>query len=337
MNFARFSVTRPVAVTMRIAALVLLGAVCFTRLPVDLLPEISIPTVIVQTNWPNVGPEEIETQLTRPLERAVSSVQNLYEVQSTSQEGSSSVRVQFQYGTDIGEAAADVLQQVQRARREFPDDPTLEMPIVFKVDPSQLPILIYGVSGEKDPIKLRTLLNNQVGPLIESANGVSGVSVSGGREKAIIVNVDPERLRAHNLSLPDVTRRIAQENLNVPAGIAQQSETEYTIRSFGLFRSPAEIAAIPVGVFNGQTVPLGQVASVRDTHPEVRLYTRLNGELSVGLIITKQSGANTVSTAEEVAKKIEQAKKLYPNLNFSLAYDQSQFIQIGRASCRERV
>ncbi len=178
------------------------------------------------------------------------------------------MRVQFQYGTDMGEAATDVLQQVQRARREFPSDPTLETPIVYKFDPSQLPILIYGVSGEKDPIKLRTLLDNQIAPLLESANGVSGVAVSGGDQKAIIVDVDPERLRAHNLSLQDVSRRIVQENLNVPAGIAQQSETEYTIRSFGLFRSPKEIAQIPVGISNGQLVSLGQVATVRDDRAE---------------------------------------------------------------------
>lgn len=326
MNFAKFSVTRPVAVTMRIAALVLMGAVCFTRLPVDLLPEISVPTVSVSVNWPNVAPEEIETQVTRPLERAVSSVPNLYEVSSSSQEGSANVRVQFQYGTDIGTAAVDVLQQVQRARRDFPDDPTLETPIVIKIDPSQLPILIYAVSGESDPIKLRTLLNNQIAPLIESANGVSGVAVSGGQEKAIIVDVDPERLRAHNLSLADVSRRIVQENLNVPAGIAKQGETEYTIRSFGLFRNPDEIAKIPVGVFNGQLVSLGEVANVRNEHSETRLYTRLNNESAAGLIITKQNGANTVATSEAVLKKIEQAQKLYPNLKFKLAYDQSQFI-----------
>ena len=326
MNFARFSVERPVAVTMRIAALVLFGAVCFTRLPVDLLPEITIPTVIVSTQWPNVAPEEIETQITRPLERAVSSVPGLYEVSSTSQEGSSNVRVQFQWGTDLGEASVDVLQQVQRARREFPTDPTLQTPIVFKVDPSQLPIMIFGVSGEEDPIKLRTLLNNQVAPLVESADGVSGVLISGGQERAILVEVDPDRLRAHNLSLSDVTRRIEQENLNLPAGIAKQGNTEYTIRSFGLFASPDEIAAIPVGSFNGQLVSLGQIADVRDTHPETRLYTRLNNAPSVGLIITKQSGANTINTAKAVLARIEQAKKLYPNLKFNLAYDQSQFI-----------
>ncbi|MDQ3814970.1 MAG: efflux RND transporter permease subunit, partial [Armatimonadota bacterium] len=200
---------------------------------------------------------------------------------------------------------------------------------------SQLPILIYGVSGEKDPIRLRTLLNNQVAPLVESANGVGGVVVSGGQEKAILVEVDPDRLRAHNLALADVTRRIAQENLNEPAGIAKQGNTEYTIRSFGLFTSPEEMALMPVGSFNGQLVSLGQVASVRDAHSETRLYTRLNNEQSVGLSITKQSGANTIATAEAVREKIHQAQKLYPHLKFSPAYDQSQFIEASIHNVKE--
>ena len=140
MNFARFSVTRPVAVTMRIAALVLFGAVCFTRLPVDLLPEISIPTVVVNTTWPNVAPQEIETQVTRPIERAMSSVPGLYQITSSSQEGNSSVRVQFQWGVDIGQAAVDVLQQVERARRELPADTRIQNRGVTKFDLSQIAI-----------------------------------------------------------------------------------------------------------------------------------------------------------------------------------------------------
>src|SRR5687767_1311173 len=157
MNVARFSVTRPVAVTMRIAALVLLGAICLTRLPIDLLPKVTLPTVIVITNWPNVAPEEMETTVTRPIERAVSSVPNLYEISSTSGEGSSFVRVQFTWGTDIDKAMVDVLQLVQRARRELPVDATLQIPTVFKFDPQQMPILNYAVSGIDDPVQLRTL------------------------------------------------------------------------------------------------------------------------------------------------------------------------------------
>src|SRR5258706_4267218 len=146
MSLARFSVLRPVAVSMRIASLVLLGLICLTKLPIDLLPRVSLPTVAVVTQWPNVAPEEIETQITRPLEQAVSSASNIYQVSSSSTQGSSVIRVQFNYGTDVGQAAVDVLQMTERARQAFPNDPTLQTPIAFKFDPSQLPILISGVS-----------------------------------------------------------------------------------------------------------------------------------------------------------------------------------------------
>lgn len=326
MKIAKLAVTRPVAVVMRIASLVLLGAVCFTKLPVDLLPKVSLPTIGVSTQWPNVAPEEIEAQVTRPIERAVSSVSGLYQVSSTTVEGSSSVRIQFQWGTDIGQAAVDVLQLVERAKRQFPTDPTLQDPTISKFDPNQMPILVYGISGEKDPVKLRTILDNQISPMIESADGVASATVSGGRQRNIIVDVDPIRLRAHHLSLNDVMKRLVAENINLPAGIAKQGETEYTIRSLGWFNSVADIAHVPVGVFNNQTISLSDVAQVRDAYPEPRVFTRLNGVPSAGLTITKQSAANTVSTAQAVFVALERVKKLYPNLKFGLSYDQSSYI-----------
>jgi len=326
MNVAKFAVSRPVAVTMQIAALVLLGAICLTRLPVDLLPKVSVPTIAVSTQWPNVAPEEIEVQVTRPIEEAVSSATNVYQVSSSTIEGSSVVRIQFQWGTDIGQAAVEVLQLVQRAVRSFPTDATLRTPIVYRFDPTQSPILVFGLSGERDPVKLRTLLDNQICPMVESANGVASAVATGGQERAIIVDVDPDRLRAHGLSLADVMRRLVQENLNLPAGIAKQGNTEYTIRSLGWFTSLEEISRIPIGSFNGQLVSLGDIASVRDEHPETRIYTRLNGKPSAGLMVSKQSGANTVSTAQGVFRKIDQIRKLYPNLTFAIAYDQARFI-----------
>lgn len=326
MSLSQFAVTRPVTVIMRIAAFLLLGIICLLRLPVDLLPKVTLPTVVIVTQWPNVAPEEMETQVTRLVERAVSSAPNLYQVSSSSTEGSSFVRVQFRWGTDIGQAAVDVLQLVQRAQRNFPTDPTLQTPTVFKADPTQMPILIYGVSGENDPIKLRTLLDNEVSPMLESADGVASVNVTGGRQRAVIVDVDPDKLRAHHLTLADVIRRLEQENLNLPAGIAKQGNTEYTIRSLGWFISPREIAGIPIKSFDGQLVSVGDVADVRDATPEIRLNTRLNGKPAVGVIVTRQSGANTITTAKSVKDRIEQVHKLYPNLDFGLAYDQSQYI-----------
>src|SRR6476619_4711212 len=243
MNIARWSVNKPVAVTMRIAALVLLGAICVTKLPIDLLPKVSIPTVAVVTQWPNVAPQEMETQITRPVEQAVSSAPNINNVSSVTVEGVSTVRVQFNWGTDIGQGAVDVLQLVQRARSSFPSDPTLQVPIVYKYDPSSLPILVFGVAGIDDPVKLRTVLDNEITPLLESANGVASAVVTGGEKRAIIVNVDPAKLRAYHLALPDISKRITQENINLPAGIARQGNTEYTIRSLGYFSSPKEAAA----------------------------------------------------------------------------------------------
>jgi hydrophobic/amphiphilic exporter-1 (mainly G- bacteria), HAE1 family len=312
---------------MRIAALVLLGAICLIRLPIDLLPKVSIPTVVVSTSWPNVAPEEMETTITRPLEQAVSSATNLLEVDSTTTQGQSSVRIQFNWGTDIGQAAVEVLQLVQRARTNFPSDPTLGQPLVFKYDPSTLPIMVFSVSGESDAIKLRTVLDNNISPIIESANGVAAATVTGGQQRAIMIDVDPIKLQAYGIPLQQVSSRIVAENINLPAGIAKQGNTEYTIRSVGYLNSPAEAADIPVGVYKNSIVTLGMVAKVSDSHQETRIITRLNGKQSAGLIITKQTDANTVSTAQNVLEKIKQANKLYPNLKFDLVYDQAGFIQ----------
>jgi HAE1 family hydrophobic/amphiphilic exporter-1 len=327
MNIARLSVSRPVAITMLIAAPTLMGLMCLLRLPVDLLPKISLPTISVSTSWPNVAPQEIESQVTRPIEEAVSAAPNLYEVSSTTNEGSSTVRVQFQWGTDIGQAAVDVLQLVERAKQGFPTDPTLKMPIIRKFDPNQFPILVYGVSGENDLVKLRTIFKNQIVPIVESANGVASATVTGGDERAIMVDVDPTRLQAHGLSVNDVIRRIADENMNLPAGIGKQGNTEYVIRSLGWLLNPQELRRLPLATVNGQQVTLGEVAEVRDSHDETRVYTRFNQEPAVGLVVAKQSGANTIDTGRGVEEKIERIKQLYPNLKFGLAYNQAEYIE----------
>jgi hydrophobic/amphiphilic exporter-1 (mainly G- bacteria), HAE1 family len=327
MNIAKFSVTRPVAVTMRIAALVLLGWVCLTRLPVDLLPRVEIPTVAVNVSWPNTSPEEMESQITRPLEQAVATVPGLDMVSSTSSLGSSSVRIQFKYGVDMDVASIDVMQQVQRAKRRFPNDPTISEPTVFKFDPTQTPILSYGVSGQRDLVKLRTLMIDEISPIIESAGGVAQVNVGGGQDRAIMVEVNPEKLQALGLSISDVSQRLRQENISLPAGIARESNTEYGIRSVGYFKSLDDLRKVPLGNFNGKLVTLSQVADVRDGSQETRSYTRMEGVPSLNISITKQADANTIETAKNVKAAIADIQKRYPNLKWGLVYDQSQFIE----------
>jgi len=327
VSVARFSVSRPVTVTMRVAALVLLGAICFTRLPIDLLPQVDLPIVAVNTSWPNTPPQEMETQITRPVEQAVSTIPGLYSVSSNSNLGSSSVRVTLNYGVDVDKAAVDVLQYVQRAYRQFPNDPNITPPTVFKFDPNSFPVLMYGVTGIDDPIELRTILVNEIAPMIESAGGVAQVSVSGGRERAVIVNVSPEKMQAYNVVLPDIVSRIRAENISQPAGIAKAGEKEYVIRSSGYFKSLKDAENIPIRTTDGRQVLLKEVATVTDEAREQRVWARVNGDSAVGIAITKQREANTVETAKNIEKTIKDIERAYPNLKFRVAYDQSGFVK----------
>lgn len=326
MNIAKFAVNRPVAVTMLVTALVLLGAICFTRLPVDLLPKITLPTVNVSTQWPNVAPEEIEAQITRPIEQALSSAPGLYQISSTTSMGSSSVRVQFNWGVDIGQASIDIMQRLERVKRRFPNDPTLQAPTVLRFDPNQMPILSLAFAGERDVVKLRSLLENQIAPLVESADGVASININGGQARAILINVDPVRLRAHGVSLADITRRLSQENLNVPAGIAQRSEAEFTIRSMGWLTNLDEIRSLPLTTPHGEIITIHDVADMQDAYQEPREYVRLNGQPAVGLSISKQSDANTISTVHAVNERLKRVKKMYPQLTCRVTYDQSVFV-----------
>jgi HAE1 family hydrophobic/amphiphilic exporter-1 len=328
LNFGKFAVTRPVAVTMRIAALVLLGWICFLRLPIDLLPRIDIPTVAVNVSWPNTSPEEMEVQITRPVEQAVSTVRGLYMVSSSSSQGSSSVRIQFDYGVNIDQASIDVTQAVQRAKGRFPRDDTISEPSVFKFDPSGLPILTYGVSStDGDLIKLRARMTNELSPIIESSGGVGSVTIAGGQDRAIMVEIDPAKLRAYNIGISTISRRLQQENLSLPAGVAKEGHTQYSIRSIGYFKNLDELRNSPITNVGGRLVTLGEIATVRDASQDILSYTRMAGKPALSLNITKQSDANTVAVTQNVIKAIKQITDRNPDIKFGLIYNQAQFIE----------
>lgn len=328
MNIGKFSVTRPVAVTMRIAALVLLGWICLMRLPIDLLPRIDIPTVAIRVGWPNTSPEEMETQITRPLEQAVSTVRGLYMVSSTSNQGSSFVRVQFDYGVDIDQASIDVAQAVQRAKGRFPRDDTISEPQVFKFDPTSLPILVYAVSStDGDLVKLRSRMINELSPIIEAAGGVASVDISGGQDRAIMVDVDPTKLRAYGISLTSISQRLRQENISLPAGTAIEGRTQYSIRSVGYFKTIDELRQVPLANVNGRLVTLGEVATVRDSSPDILSYTRMEGIPALNLSVTKQLDSNTVETTNNIFKAVESIQERNPELKFGMIYHQAQFIE----------
>lgn len=336
MDIAEISVKRPVATWMRILIFMLLGAIAYTQLPVELLPSVVRPAIYVTTQWEGVAPEDLEVQITRPVEDAVATVPGMVSVDSETEEGRSRVTVEFGPRQDMGQAALDVLQQVQRAQRSFPqDDPTLQAPEIRAFDPNSIPILVLGVTGIDDPVKLRTVLEEEVKPILESADGVGTVDVSGGLERAVMVEFDPQALLAHSLTSDDLVEALRSENRNVQAGTSYVGNQELLVRSYGWIQDVEELRYVPVRTPNGDTVPLGTVSTITDSHRDAANIRRLNGSPAGALDVQKQADANTVATVEAVMRKIQDVERARPELNLAVVYNQADFVSRSVYSLQE--
>lgn len=327
MDIAEVSVKRPVATWMRILIFMLLGAIAYTQLAIELLPNVSRPSLFITTSWPGVAPEDLEVQITRPVEDAVATVPGMLNVSSATSEGVSRVTVEFPPGHDMGQAALDVLQQVQSAQRSFPtDDPMLQAPSIRGFDPTSIPIAVLGVTGINDPVRLRTILEEEVKPILESAEGVGSVEVNGGLERAIMVEFDPQTLLAHSLSASDLVEALDRENRNVPAGTTYVGNRQLLLRSYGWIQSVDELRYVPVRSPNGDTIPLGTLATIVDSHRDVVNVRRLNGIAACSLDVQKQAQANTVTTVEALKQKIADVERSRPELKFAIVYNQAEFV-----------
>ena len=311
---------------MIIGALMVLGLVSYTRLPVELTPDIQFPFVTVTVIYPGAGPEEVELLVAKPLEEQLSSLPNVREVRSTAGEGIVFVTVQFELGTSVDAATADVRQRVDIARARFPRD--TEQPVVQKLDIAAMPVLNIGLSGTRSPRELRRIADDVVKPRFERVPGVAAVNVTGGRVREIRVEVDQERLRAFGLAISQIEDTLRAENLNVPGGKVTDGSREFLVRLTGQFVSLEEIADLRVLRRDGTTVRLGDVAAVRDVEKDATQHTRLNGRDSVGITVQKQAGGNTVKVADGVRKAVAELRRTLPaDVTFAIAQDQSVFIR----------
>jgi len=333
MSVARFAVTRRVAVAMLTLAIVVLGFFALPRLAVALLPAFAPPVLSVSTAYTNASPETIETSVTRPIENAVSRVSGIDILESTSSQGQSTVRVQFDYGTDINVAAVDVQQQIARIRASLPNDPALQEPQIIKADPNATAVLALHVT---DPMRtqrdLSDIIINELSDELASVKGVGSVGVSGVAQRALMVEPDERKLAAVGLTFNTLLTRIANENVNLPAGVIQIGAKEYGIRTNALYKSPDQIADTIVTVSNGIPIRLRDIATVRDAIQEQRVFSRLNGSPSVALTITAQPDANVVAVATGVTQKIDEIRQRYPSMQFSTLLDQREFILTALAS-----
>ncbi|HEV2879183.1 MAG TPA: efflux RND transporter permease subunit, partial [Candidatus Eremiobacteraceae bacterium] len=333
MSIARFAVTRRVAVAMLTAAIVVLGLFAAPRLAVALLPTFAPPVVTVSTSYGNASPETIESSVTRPIENAVSRVSGIDILESNSFQGQSTVRVQFDFGTDINVAAVDVQQQVARIRASLPNDPLLHEPQIIKADPNATPVLVLQVT---DPTRnqrdLSDLIVNELSDELASVHGVGSVGVSGITQRAIMIEPNEHRLAALGLSLNTLVARIQNENVDLPAGVVKIGSNEYGIRTNALYKAPDQIGNTIVAVSNGIPLQLRDVATVSDSIQEQRIFSRLNGSPSVLMTLTAQPDANVVSVAAGLMAKLNDIRQRHPSMQFATMLDQREFILMALAS-----
>jgi HAE1 family hydrophobic/amphiphilic exporter-1 len=325
MSIPRIAIERPVTMFMISAVIVLLGGLSLLRLPVDLMPDVTYPSITVRVGYGGVGPTEIEELIVRPLEQTLAAVPGLERINASASEGSGSVTLNFAWGTDLTEATDEVRTRVDRFRGRLP--PEADSPTIQKFDPSASPIMNVGIEGDYDRVTLREIAENEIVPRFERVEGVAAVTVNGGLRRQIHVELSKEKITALDLSVDRVVSSIRSENQNVPIGEIDEGDTTYLLRSQGQFRNLEQIRDLVVLTKNGVPVYLRDIAEVKDTTEDLRSFQRINGKPSVRLSITKQGGKNTVAVAEGARAEIERVNREMSNVRLTLIQDQAKFIE----------
>ena len=325
MSLSDLSIRRPVATAMTFLAIIVVGSVSFYYLPVDLLPEIEYPRVTVYTNYPNVGPEEVESIITDPVANAVSSVPNVERMTSQSEEGESRVNLEFAQGTDLNAAANDVRAALDRVRDELPVE--AEPPGIWKFDPNSQEIVSIAVESSRDMESLTRLLERNLGKQFEQIPGVGTLNIRGGIYRQIRVNINRDRLKSYNLSAAQVQQAIAQSNVALPGGNVKEGLNDLYVRTQGEYESLDEIRRTVVARAGETPIRVEDVAEVVDGYEDLNRIAELNGIPVLRLQIQKQSGANTVTVADNIRSEVKRVNETRSDVQLTVVSDQSDFIR----------
>jgi HAE1 family hydrophobic/amphiphilic exporter-1 len=326
-KLAEICVRRPVFATMLILSLTVVGVFSFSTLGVDLFPKIDLPTITVTVVNPGASPREIETEVTDKVEAAVNTVSGIDELRSTSVEGVSQVFITFLLDKNADIAAQEVRDKVDLITGDLPE--TAENPIVQKLDTDAAPVLRIAVSASRSLRDVTDIADKDIKKRIESINGVGNVAIVGGATREIHVWVDPDKMRAYNVTVPDVIAAVKSQNMEVPGGRVDEGTRELTVRTMGRITNPADFNNVSVGQRGGYSVKISDIGYTADESEEQRTSARLNGLPAVTLVVSKQSGQNTVQVADAVKERL---KELQPALDkkgirTQIVGDQSVFIK----------
>jgi CzcA family heavy metal efflux pump len=324
-----WAIRRPIGTMMLTSVVLVLGVFSLRGLPLDLLPSIVYPTVRAGVNNPGVDPEVMEETIAKPLEAALAVTEGLTRITTEVQEGRVGVNLEFAYGTNIDFALQDAAKNLERVRSQLPEE--ADPPTINKFDPSQLPIYeVVFSSSERDLVSLREWVENRLRPQLLTIDGVASVDVSGGLIREIQILLDQERLRAYGLTVVEVINALRAENQDVAAGRVSSSTREVVGVTAGKYRNVEEIRGTLLNLGGGNRIPLSEVAEVRDTNREQRLWARLDGVPAVRMNVRKQPDANTVAVAEGIADRIAslEASRFVPgDIRVQTLNNQADFIR----------
>ncbi|HVF87180.1 MAG TPA: efflux RND transporter permease subunit, partial [Pyrinomonadaceae bacterium] len=326
-KLAEICVRRPVFATMIILSLTVVGAFSFFSLGVDLFPKIDFPTITITVVNPGASPREIETEITDQVEATVNTISGIDELRSTSVEGVAQVFVQFLLDKDVDVAAQEIRDKVNLIRGDLPE--TAEDPVIQKLDTDASPILRIAVSADKSLREVTDIADKEIKERIESINGVGLVQILGGATREIHVWIDPDKMRAFNITVPDVVAAVRAQNLEVPGGRVDEGARELTVRTMGRITNPSDFNSVAVSSRGGYPVKVSDIGYVEDGTEEQRTSARLNGKPAVTLVVSKQSGQNSVQVSDAVKERLnELAQGLEKRgVRTQIVGDQSIFIK----------
>lgn len=326
MKIVRFSINRPVSVFMFTVAALIFGFISYSRLTLNLLPKISYPTLTVRTEYPGTAPSEIENIVSKPIEETCGVVDNVIRISSVSRAELSEVTIEFAWHTNMDFATLKVREKLDLLR--FPTGAT--KPVILRYDPNQEPVMKLGLVGDAELAYIRYIAEREVKQALESIEGVAACSISGGLEDEIHIDIDEQKLSLLNIPITTVANRLAQENVDLSAGILKQKDTQYLVRTVNQFRDIEEIQGIIVEKRGDIQITLGSVANVYRGYKERKVISRINGRECIEAAIYRAADANTVAVAEAVNERLKAVHQniLRPRgLDFVLITNQSKFIK----------
>ncbi|NCA77378.1 MAG: efflux RND transporter permease subunit [Alphaproteobacteria bacterium] len=322
MSLYSTSVKKPVSTIMILIGVVIFGLYSYFQLPVDYFPKIDPPYISVFAYYTGANALDVEQNITRKLEDGFGSITNLKKITSKSKDNISVVTLEFEWGTNLDEATNEVRNAVGLAERNLPDE--VEAPTIFKISTSMMPVIMFSVTSNESYGAIKDILDKKLIQPLNRIDGVGNIIQTGAPIRAVMIDVDPRRLDAYNLTVEQIAGVLAANNLSLPSGNLEMGKSDLPLRLQGEFESSDIVNNIIVSNANGKTVYLRDIATVRDTLKDVKTYERANGGKNVRIMIQKQSDANTVTVAQKIKKKLEEIKKtLPPDVKVEILMDSS--------------